>query len=51
MKVKLKWQEERVIRDLISDFQEEQGHWGAKEIPDLKIMKKIIRKFDEASKK
>ena len=44
-KVKLTWQEVRVIKDLIEDFECERGHWGEKEIPDLKIMKKIRKKL------
>jgi hypothetical protein len=44
-KVKLTWVEVNVIQELIDDYISEYGHWGKKEIPELKVMKKIKKKL------
>jgi len=50
IKVKLKWQEERVLTDLIHNFQHDNKHWTSEDVPDLKIVKKILKKFSKATR-
>ena len=46
----LKEREEALITELLKGFLEEYGHWGMKEIPDLRVAGKILKKFKEAEK-
>jgi len=43
--VKITRKDERLMIELLKDYLEHYGHWGMKEIPDLRVASKLLKKL------